>query len=74
MYINTIVWNYRMSVCTDIKRYVSWNKLTDKSPCWLSFEKDINIVVEKLEDPNILFIRKIKDMQLLDIIDKRIRI
>ena len=64
MYFNTIVGNISDMVCNDIKRYISWVKKTDSSPRWLTTE-DLDIVQRCINNPEILFLRKIKDEKLL---------
>lgn len=73
MYINTIVWNFSNCVSGDIKRYISWVKKTDQSPRWLIYEQDLDVINEKINNPDILFIRKIKDEKLIDYIKSQIQ-
>lgn len=73
MYINTIVWNISKCVCGDIKRYISWVKKTDQSPCWMTYDKDFGVIDNSIKNPDILFIRKIKDEKLIDYIKSQIQ-
>lgn len=72
MYINSIVCNLSHSVCHEIKRYISWEKKTDMSPRWLCAE-DWELIKDCIENPEILFIRKVKDERILKLISDELK-
>ena len=72
MYMNSIVWNISDSINKDIKRYISWEKKTDMSPRWMVLDKDLQTVKMCIDNPDILFIRKVKEDKLLIYISEQI--
>lgn len=61
MYFNTLVWNLSSNVKPDIMRYISWVSKQDPSPRWMSYKEDKSDVDKMIDNPNILFARKIEE-------------
>lgn len=73
LYLNTIVWNISNNVSNDIKRYISWSKMSggigvDPSPRWMNYNDDKDIIDDCIKNNNILFVRKVAEQDLVDYI------
>lgn len=72
IYFNSIVWNYTSQIDSDIKRYISWIKKTDPSPKWMTIDEDCELVNDCIANPDILFIRKVRDKAILQMIESKL--
>lgn len=72
-YFSTLVWNLSSCVSPDIKRYVAWEGSNKRSPRWLELRTDKSLVDGILGDSNKLFLRKTRDIALIDYISERLK-
>lgn len=72
MYFNTLVWKLSKNVSPDIKRYISWGNKKEQSPKWMSLQEDRKEIDAAIDNPEILFARKMKDSLLTDYIMERL--
>ena len=68
LYFNTIVHNAKRCIVNDTKKYVSWKPNCGSSPIWMTYPDDKDIIDDCISNPDIFFVRKIKDSRLIEYI------
>lgn len=68
IYFNTIVHNAKRCIVNDTKKYVSWKPNCGSSPIWMTYPDDKDIIDDCISNPDIFFVRKIKDSRLIEYI------
>lgn len=68
LFFNTLAHNLCVGVENRGGRYVHWRKRTDLSPQWLTLV-DKACLRDCIEDPDCLFVRKVKDKDVIQYID-----
>ena len=71
IFINSLVANLCDNNYNDIKRYINWDSGNNSSPDWLTI-KDVNVIDACIAQENILFARKIQDVEVVEYINMKL--
>ncbi|MBD5321127.1 MAG: beta-1,6-N-acetylglucosaminyltransferase [Bacteroides sp.] len=68
---NTLSFNLDANVKNDLLTYINWKDTNTHSPEWITLQ-DKNLIDKLIENPDILFCRKVKDFEVIEYIKEKL--